>query len=191
MGSSGQSANHLPVQWDELIMKLDQLIARMDELIARMDTLIARLDTIQDDISELKGFHLEHYYRTNATAILGLFFRNLRVLDKGRLIDSLYEQRPLSREEWEQILAVDLLVTGRHRTTEKEYLMAWEISWTVDENDVLRAIARADLLRQRWMNALPVVAGKGITGNARSLAEARKVLVVLDSFPVDGTGIMR
>jgi len=181
----------LTARVNDLTARLEQLTARVDELTIRLDRLVERVDSIQKDVGELKGFHLESYYRANATAILGLFFRRLRVVDKGQMIDSLYDQRPLSKQEWEQILAIDLLVTGRRRTTDEEWLMVWEISWTVDESDVERALERAAVLRERGWNTLPVVAGKGVTGNARSLAESHGVLVVLDSFPIDGSGIVQ
>lgn len=187
--ASDRRIEQLTARVDDLTVKLEQLTARVDELAVRMDRLVERFDIMQRDLGELKGFHLEQYYRTNATAILGLFFRRLRVVDKGRLIDSLYEQKPLRREEWEQISAIDLLVTGRQRPTDEEQMLVWEISWTVDESDVLRALERAELLRQRGMNALPVVAGKGITGNALELAKNRKVIAILGASPIDGTGI--
>ena len=183
--------DELTARVNDLTARLEQLTARVDELTIRLDRLVERVDSIQKDVGELKGFHLESYYRANATAILGLFFRRLRVVDKGQMIDSLYDQRPLSKQEWEQILAIDLLVTGRRRTTDEEWLMVWEISWTVDESDVERALERAAVLRERGWNTLPVVAGKGVTGNARSLAESHGVLVVLDSFPIDGSGIVQ
>ncbi|MGQ9879586.1 MAG: hypothetical protein ACUVSV_01815 [Armatimonadota bacterium] len=46
-------------------------------------------------------------------------------------------------------MAIDLLVTGCQRATDEEQVLVWEISWTVDESDVLRALERAEILRQR------------------------------------------
>ncbi len=175
---------------DDLTVRLEQLTARVDTLTARMDALVERVGLMQDDLGELKGLSLENYYRHNATAILGYFFRKLRVEDKGRLIETLHDERALTREEWEQLVAIDLLVSGRHRRTDEEYLMVWEISWTVDESDVERALQRADLLRQRGRSALPVVAGRGITGNARTRAENSKVLAIMGSAPLNGTGLV-
>jgi hypothetical protein len=86
---------------------------------------------------------------------------------------------------------VDLLATGRHRQTGEECLMVWEVSWTVDERDVERALARAERLRQWDIRTVAVVAGKGITGSAHELAQQRGVLVVLDGVPQDGSGLIR
>ncbi|GIV18399.1 MAG: hypothetical protein KatS3mg023_0150 [Armatimonadota bacterium] len=177
-----QAARH-----DELVEKLIQLTARVDQIAEQM---AARFERLERDVGELKGLSLEQYYRNNATALLGLFFRKLRVVDKGRLIDTLYEQRALTREEWEQISQVDLLVKGIHRSSDEERLLVWEISWTVDEQDVSRAIQRSQLLRQWGLNTVPVVAGKGITGNARATALSNGVLVLLDTIPLDGSGLV-
>ncbi|MDW8320921.1 MAG: hypothetical protein RMM08_06120 [Armatimonadota bacterium] len=180
----------LTARVDDLTVRLEQLTARVDQLAAQMSALVERVGRIEQDLGDLKGLSLEQYYRNNATALLGLFFQKLRVVDKGRLIDSLYEQRALTREEWEQISKIDLLVKGIHRASGAEHLLVWEISWTVDEQDVSRAIGRAQLLRQWGLNPVPVVAGKGITGNARTTALSSGVLVILDTAPLDGSSLI-
>ncbi|GIV14605.1 MAG: hypothetical protein KatS3mg022_0040 [Armatimonadota bacterium] len=191
----------LTARVDDLTVRLEQLTARVDDLTVRLEQLTARVDQIAEqmaarferlerDVGELKGLSLEQYYRNNATALLGLFFRKLRVVDKGRLIDTLYEQRAPTREEWEQISQIDLLVKGIHRSSDEERLLVWEISWTVDEQDVSRAMQRSELLRQWGLNTVPVVAGKGITGNARATALSSGVLVLLDTTPIDGSGLV-
>ncbi len=182
--------DELTARVDDLTVRLEQLTARVDQLTVQMSALVERVERIEQDLGDLKGLSLEQYYRNNATALLGLFFQKLRVVDKGRLIDTLYEQRAPSREEWEQISKVDLLVKGVHRASGEEYLLVWEISWTVDEEDVSRAMERASLLRQWGLSTVPVVAGKGITGNARTTALSRGVLVLLDTVPLDGSGLV-
>lgn len=180
----------LTVRLEQLTARVDDLTRRLDQLVAQMSALVERVERIEQDLGDLKGISLEQYYRNNATALLGLFFRKLRVVDKGRLIDSLFEQRELSRQEWEQISKIDLLVKGVHRSSGEEHLLVWEISWTVDEQDVLRAMERARLLRQWGFSTVPVVAGKGITGNARTAALSSGVLVLLDTLPLDGSGLV-
>ncbi|MGQ9879587.1 MAG: hypothetical protein ACUVSV_01820 [Armatimonadota bacterium] len=78
-------------RFQKMAAHLDELTGRVNDLTVRLGRLIERVDAMQKDLAELKGFHLEQYYHTNATAILGLFFRRLRVMDKGALIDSLYD----------------------------------------------------------------------------------------------------
>ncbi|MCS6949551.1 MAG: DUF3450 domain-containing protein [bacterium] len=175
---------------DDLTVRLEQLTARVDQLAQQMAMMAARMERIEQDMGDVKGIALELFYRNHATALLGLRFRKLRVVDIGRLLDTLYEQRAPTREEAEQISRIDLLVKGVHRATGEEYLMVWEISWTVDEQDVSRALERAQLLRQWGLNTVPVVAGKGITGDARSTALSRGVLVLLDTVPLDGSGLV-
>jgi hypothetical protein len=164
---------------------------RINQLTARIEALVERVTEMRYDLSFLKGQVLEDYYRNHATSILGKFFKRMRFVETGIYLDSLDDQRPLSREDWDELRLVDMLSTGRHRETGEDYLMVWEISWTVDDNDVQRALARAERLRQWDIRTVAVVAGKGITGSAHELAQQRGVLVVLDGVPQDGSGLIR
>jgi hypothetical protein len=65
--------------------------------------------------------------------------------------------------------------------------MVWEVSWIVDRNDVERAERRARILRRWEPNALPVVAGNGITASAHEAAQLHGVLVILDTLIADTT----
>lgn len=68
---------------EETNKRFQETATRVDDLTIRIYRLVERVDAMQKDLAEPKGFHLEQYYRTNATAILGLFFRRLRVMDKS------------------------------------------------------------------------------------------------------------
>jgi len=147
------------------------------------------IQQMQQDTAELKGYHLEDYYRHHATAILGRYFRSLKVVDKGEYLQKLHEQSPIGDEEWKQLVSADLFLRGRYQPSGAEYVMAWEISWKIDRSDVQRAIQRAELLRRWESNTLPVVAGKDITQGARRMAQQSGVLVVLDTLVVDGANL--
>ncbi|MDW8105577.1 MAG: hypothetical protein RMK92_11240, partial [Armatimonadota bacterium] len=162
---------------------------RFQELMAEMRAFSQRLDRVERDVAELKGYRLEDYYRDNATAILGRYFRSLKVLDKGEYLQRINEQAPLSDEEWKQLVSTDLLLRGRHWSTGTDYLMVWEISWKIDRSDVLRAVQRAELLRRWEENTLPVVAGKTITVGAQRLAQQSGVFVVLETSVINGTSL--
>ncbi len=145
------------------------------------------IDRLQRDTAELKGYHLEEYYRHHATAILGRYFRSLKVVDKGDYLQKLHEQSPMTDEEWRQLVSADLFLRGRHQPSGAEYLTVWEISWKIDRSDVQRAIQRAELLRRWEANTLPVVAGKNITQGARRMAQQSGVLVVQETTVINGT----
>ena len=164
---------------------------RIDQLTERRKAFVERVIEMHYDPGILNGMVLEDYYRDHATSILGKFFKRMRVVETGTHLDSLANQRPLSREDWDKLRVVDLLATGRHRETGQEYLVVWEILWTVDDNDVQRAIARAERRRRWHINTMPVVDAKGITGSAHELAQQRGVIVVSDGTPYDGSGLMR
>lgn len=180
----------LTVRVDDLTVRLEQLTARVDQLAQQMSMIVTRMERREQDKGDVKDITLEMFYRNYATALRGLLFRKLPVVDVGRLLDSLYEQRAPTREQGEQISRIDLLVKGVYRALGQEHLLVWDISWTVVEQDISRAIERAQLLRQRGLNTVPVVAGKGITEDAREAALSQGALVILDTVPLDGSGLV-
>jgi hypothetical protein len=128
----------------------------------------------------LKGYALESRYRDRAPSYFGRLLRRLKVVDLSGLLDALEEQ--LTSEEFDQLLAVDLLVVGSPRKqpeVEKLYL-AVEISNVVDKNDVQRARERAEMLRKVGYNAVPVVAGEEMTEGAEPAARQHHVVMIQD-----------
>ncbi len=168
---------------DRVFQELRAYSQRMKEETDRI------IQHMQRDTAELKGYHLEDYYRNHAAAILGRYFRSLKVVDKGEYLQKLHEQSPIDDEEWKQLVSADLFLRGRHQPSGAEYLMAWEISWKIDRSDVQRAIQRAELLRRWEPNTLPVVAGKDITEGARRMAQQSGTLVVLETTVINGTSL--
>jgi hypothetical protein len=63
---------------------------------------------------------------------------------------------------------------------EGELWLAVEVSYIVDQNDVMRAAARAALLRKAGLPAIPVAAGKRLTQGASALATESRVVLVQD-----------
>ncbi len=169
--------------------RFHELIGSLHTLSETVRLLVQRMDRWETDMGSVKGITLEMFYRDNATSILGRHFQRLRIIDKGEYLQQAQEHQPLSDSDWRQLVSTDLLVRGTHRPSGKEYLMAWEVSWVVDRSDVERAAQRAEILRRWEPNTLPVVAGKGITAGAQEAAQARGVLIVLDTLVVDGANL--
>jgi len=164
-----------------------QLQIRMDELTALVsemaDTQKGMLDTqkgMLDDLGYLKGRDREYFYRNNASAIFGRYLRRIRVMDKGKLLERMDTAKALTDDEWQEIVALDIAVEAVTRQTERQLILAMEISWTIDGGDVEGAVRRAALMRERGLPAIPVAAGKGILADAKDNAQDHRVLVVLD-----------
>ena len=161
--------------------------ARVEELAAaqarteeRLQNLITVVGGMQNTLAAVKGRQLELTYREKAGAYFGPLLRRLRVLSPVEIEEDL--ETLLSPEEFRDLLAVDLLVSGqpRYRAEAPQVWLAVEVSATVDRRDVERALKRAALLQRAGLRAIPTVAGEEATLGAKEEAEAYKVLMLQD-----------
>jgi hypothetical protein len=133
---------------------------------------------LKRDNGELKGLSLETYYRNRAPALFG------RYLTKGRdatqrvveLLNKALAADQISDDEYDAVLAADLLWGGEDAKTQQSVILVMEASWQVSAYDISRAAERAAILRRLGVNALPVAGGKEWTDEARRLAQIERVV---------------
>ncbi len=162
----------------EFQQRTDQRFAELAEAQRRTDERLAEFQRrTEEQIGELK---LEMDYRAKVGAIFGSRLKKPKVVDAGDMWDVLRDR--LDEEEIRQIVALDLIVRGRLLPPqgEGELWLAVEVSYIVDQNDVMRAAARAALLRKAGLPAIPVAAGKRLTQGASALATESRVVLVQD-----------
>src|SRR5439155_12375297 len=133
--------------------RTDGQIAELIEAQKRTDGQIVELTqvvrTLVDDVGELKGDALENRYRNRVFAYFGRLLRRAHVLSPDELTSLLEEavdSGALSEAEADEVALVDLVVRGRRREDGTQVYLAVEVSWSVNLNDVERAIRRANLL---------------------------------------------
>ncbi len=137
---------------------------------------------MRQDLGRLKGMGQETFYRDRAAAIFG------RLLVQGhdatsQVADRLQEARRaglISEQEYQDVLAVDLLWGGQLRDTRQAIVVVLEASWTVEATDVERAARRAAVLRRAGLKALPVAAGQEWPANVQADARDARVAMVQD-----------
>lgn len=135
-----------------------------------------------NDFSDLQ------FYQNKANAIFGRYLRhgeNMTAWVADKLHEAL-EIDQISTDEYDQVMAADLLWGGKTRQTGEEIILVIEASWLTEANDVERAIQRAAVLHRIGVKALPVIAGNEWTDEAANLAQAKKV-VMTDNGKVDAT----
>jgi hypothetical protein len=134
---------------------------------------------MRQDIGGLKGLTKEWFYRDRVAAIFG------RLLTAGRdatqeVIRHLRAAQQASRvsaEEYQGVLNADLLWSGELWETGEEVVLVLEASWKVHENDVERAVQRAEILRRTGLKALPVTAGEEWPQQVEALALRSQVVI--------------
>jgi len=155
----------------------EQIRAEMRESNEQMERKIQRNT---DDIAELKRMSLEQYYRNRARALFGRYLRNVTVTDWTDLEEQLEAVAPLTEKEREELSVVDLLARGRRKADGQELVLVIEISWTLAQSDVERAVRRAEILTRRGIAAVAAVAGREIDNATRKAAQTAGCAVVMD-----------
>ena len=174
--------------------QLAALTGQVTELVdaqRRTDGQIVELTqvvrTLVDDVGELKGDALENRYRNRVFAYFGRLLRRAHVLSPDELTSLLEEavdSGALSEAEADEVALVDLVVRGRRREDGTQVYLAVEVSWSVNLNDVERAIRRANLLAKIGTLTMPVVAGRRATDEAKQLARMEQVWQLTDGRAV-------
>jgi hypothetical protein len=75
---------------------------------------------------------------------------------------------------------IDLLARGRRRTDGQETVLVVEVSWSIAPYDVERVVRRAEIFTWRGVSALPIVAGREVSDEARSAAQQAGCAILLD-----------
>ena len=169
--------------------RFDRQFAQIGE---RLDQLIAATKSYADDTRILMGWNLEDRFRERPSAYLRSFFRRARAYtdrELDKLLDSGRERGVITEDDWEEVRLADVVVHGRRRDDGTEVFLVVEVSWGVGLHDLERAVRRAGILGRLVAPVLPVVAGRGVTAEARSRCDAEGVWLVLDGsvVPPDGT----
>ena len=154
--------------------------ARFARIEAVLEQVVVQLQKLTDRTGAMEGRLLELTYQQRAASYFGHLLRRLRVVSPVEIEDQLTAS--LTPKDFRDLLAVDLLVSGRprHLAEAPQVWLVVEISATVDRHDVERARRRADLLRRAGLRAIPAVAGEDATIGAMEEAEAHKVLMLQD-----------
>jgi len=154
--------------------------ARFARIEAVLEQVVVQLQKLTDRTGKLEGRLLELTYQQKAGSYFGHLLRRPRAFLPAEIEDQL--EGRLTQEEFRDLLAVDLLVSGRprHLADAPQIWLVVEISATVDRHDVERARQRADLLRRAGLRAIPTVAGEDATMGALEEAKTHKVLMLQD-----------
>ncbi len=171
-------------------------LARLEQIVERISRTVEQLlewsRYAERDIGRLKGISLELQYYNRAPALFGYYVKRPRVVNVGHLLDELREQgHTFTEEEWNNLAAIDVLLSARHPKTDEKIYLAIEVSWMLYPDDVERAYQRAELLRARGLSVYPAVAGEGITPDARERVQRYEMMLLLDGVASHGGLIAR
>jgi hypothetical protein len=147
-----------------------------------------RLKALTDRVGDIQGQVLEWHYREHAPAYFDDLLRRIHVVtaqELANLLDEPVAKGVLSRAERKDILMSDVVLRGRRWADDAEAYLVAEVSVGIGEDDVERALRRAELLHRAIERpVIPAVAGRGITPQASARARECGVWRILDGTPI-------
>ncbi len=158
----------------------EQIAELRTEMYEQFRIVFARLDKHEQDIGKLKGDMQELLYMKRAKSIFGRYLRPVNPYEPGEFCEKLEAQMEIPEELRNQILNLDMVVQGLRRTDREEVVIAVEVSYVIDMNDVMRAHHRARAIQQLGLKALGSACGVEIIPEARELAQELGVLIIYD-----------
>jgi len=130
-----------------------------------VDGLKRDVNDLKNDVGRLKGMSKEISFRQKAGAYLGVLLRGGRDASElvNKILDEAEAEGLITPQEADYVRAADLLWVGtvkRGKFAGQKLIIVAEISWVADEEDVERAIERAQILRKAKAWAVPFVVGE-------------------------------
>ena len=170
-------------RFDSVDQRFDAADKRSDSVDKRFDGMDSKMDRMQIELNYLRGSDLERLFNMRAPGHLGQLFRNLKVMQVDQIPDlfDAYDSGRLSEQEYNRLVMTDAIVRGRRKESQEIIYIVVEVSTTIDEHDVTRAVHSAEILRKLNLVAEPLVFGQLIREQAQALADASSVTVVLSA----------
>ncbi len=162
--------------------RLERVEKRLEHVEIRLDGVEKRLEKTEDRLSKVWGGFLESRYRERAHAYFAPILSRIRVLSSEQLVqllDEALEAGRLTEADRRDLLLADLVLQGR-REEQTVYLVA-EVSGLISEDDVRRAVDRAQALaRATERPVIAAVAGETLPTDVQALAAQRGVWCITD-----------
>jgi hypothetical protein len=175
--SQARSEDRL-VRLEETVQKLAEAQARtetkLEQLIEIVTKLVIRSDRHEGDLLELK-------FRDRLPSYLGRLLRKAKVIEAAELIDAI--EPTVGEVAVDDFLRSDVVATGTLNGS-SVYLVG-EISYTANEDDVMRAARRTACLVKAGLPAVGLVACEKISPQTAEYASKEGVRVWLDGRMLD------
>ena len=174
---------------DKRLEKLEKGQEEIKQKLEKHDKEIEEIKQILDrheiSIQELKGWQLEHKVFINICSYLGSYIgiRKCKIKDKSELLEELdeyVEKGIITEEEENDVIELDLIVSGILKETKEEVYVAIEISYKIGNYDIERVIRRKEILEKVYKKkVIPLIIGKEISNKLKSKLKKLNVEFVL------------
>ncbi|WP_297890268.1 hypothetical protein [Sulfurihydrogenibium sp.] len=136
---------------DVAVLKQDVAILKQDVEVLKQDVAVLKQDVkyMKGEIGKLKGSDLERKIKDKYPAYFGKLLKKSKLLDLSKLVDLIDEAEEkgvITPQERDSLFDLDLVVSGELRESKKPVYLAVEISYSLYEDDIKRALDRANVL---------------------------------------------
>ena len=172
--------NGLESKVDGLSARVDGLESKVDGLATRVDGLETKVDGLTDDIALVRGGHARNAMRQNLYRIADEFgFDFISEVPQAAIIgfSKVATAQGEAANEAESFRNADMVMNVRDADGHPGYV-ALEASFTVNRNDVRRAVRNADYLHQyTGLPCYAAVAGVQVLPDAQTEVDDGKALL--------------
>ena len=136
---------------DVAVLKQDVAVLKQDVAVLKQEVTILKQDMkyLKGEFGRFKGREFERTVRERYYAYFGRLLKKAKLIEMFGLveqIDDAEERGEITPEERDSLFELDLVVSGKIRSTGKEVTLAVEISYSLYPEDLERAKKRAEIL---------------------------------------------
>jgi hypothetical protein len=180
---------------DVAILKQDVEILKQDVEILKQDVTVLKQDVavLKQDVSYLKGEfgrfigkEFERTIRERYYAYFGRILRKSKLIPFEEIIpllETAEEEKIITEDQKVSALQLDLLIKGEIKKVKKEVYLAIEVSYSLQEDDIERAIERAGILAYVLKSeVIPTIVAVEIKEEIQKSAENKGAFVIKADF---------
>lgn len=172
------------IEEDVSVLKEDVSVLKQDVAVLKQDVAVLKGDVryLKGELGKVKGWAYEWKIKENFYAYFGRVLRKARRIsleELSRIAEEAEEKGLISEDQYVTLLEVDLVLEGQLKLDKKPVILAVEISHSVYESDIKRALDRANILALLLKReVIPTVIGTEVKEELISQAEDSGVLLI-------------
>jgi len=169
-------------------LKQDVAVLKQDVAILKQDVAILKQDMayLKGEFGRFKGKEFERTVREKYYAYFGKLLRKSKLVsleEISTLLDEAEDKKLITEEQKLSVFQLDLIVSGELKHTKKEVYLAVEVSYSLYEKDIERALERSNILATIFKKeVIPVVVAVEVKKELEKKAEESGVLLIKTDF---------
>jgi len=173
---------------DVAILKQDVEILKQDVAMLKQDVAMLKQDVsyLKGEFGRFKGKEFERTIRERYYAYFGRILRKSKLIPFEEIIpllETAEEEKIITEDQKVSALQLDLLIKGEIKKVKKEVYLAVEVSYSLQEDDIERAIERAGIFAYILKSeVIPTIVAVEIKEEIQKSAEDKGIFVIKADF---------